>query len=170
VLAPGGVGQLYFRDTTGRGIEYHNDASASALAHREAGVFTLGEVGYVDEDGYVYITDRSSDMVVCGGVNVYPAEAEQILIEHPDVRDVACIGVPDPDLGEQLMALVVPVDPARPPAAGDLVGWCRERIAHYKVPRAVELVDDLGRNAMGKLNKRALRAPYWPSDRTIAGG
>lgn len=166
-LGPGAVGNLYFRDTTGRGIEYRNDAEKTAEVHLEPGVFTLGEIGYVDDDGYVYITDRSSDMVVSGGVNIYPAEAEQVLVEHPDVADVACIGVPDDDLGEQLKALVVPVDPARPPAEADLLEFCRARLARLKVPRSVDFVPDLGRNAMGKVNKRELRAPYWPSARTI---
>jgi acyl-CoA synthetase (AMP-forming)/AMP-acid ligase II len=168
-LGPDQVGRLYFRDQTGRGIVYHNDPEKTAAAHLAPGVFTLGEIGYVDADGYVYITDRVSDMVVAGGVNVYPAEAELVLAQHPAVQDVACIGVPDADLGEALKALVVPVDRARPPGAQELIDFCRERLAPFKCPRTVELVDDLGRNAMGKLNKRALRAPYWPSDRTIGG-
>ena len=170
ICPPNTPGQLYFRDGTGRGITYHNDAVGSASAHREPGVFTLGEIGYVDDDGYVFITDRASDMVVSGGVNIYPAEAELALAEHDGVADVACIGVPDDDLGEQLLALVVPADHAHPPAEGELIEFCRARLAHYKAPRRVEIVDGLGRNAMGKLNKRSLRAPYWPSARTIAGG
>jgi acyl-CoA synthetase (AMP-forming)/AMP-acid ligase II len=100
-------------------------------------------------------------------VNIYPAEAEQVLVEHPDVADVACIGVPDDDLGEQLKALVVPVDPTRPPGEAELLEFCRARLARLKVPRSVDFVADLGRNAMGKVNKRELRAPYWPSARTI---
>ena len=167
VLGPNEVGQLYFHDTTGRGIEYHNDPAKTAAAHLRPGVFTLGEIGYLDDDGYVYITDRSSDLVVSGGVNIYPAEAEQVLLTHPGVADVACIGVPDDEMGEQLRALVVAADPANPPAEPELIEWCRERIARIKAPRSVELVTDLGRNAMGKLNKRSLRAPYWPTDRTI---
>lgn len=166
-LGPHEVGNLYFRDTSGRGIVYHNDPEKTAAAHLEPGVFTLGEIGYVDDDGYVYITDRQSDMVVSGGVNIYPAEAEQILVEHPDVADVACIGVPDADLGEQLKALVVPVDPASPPAEHELIHYCQERIARYKAPKSIDFVDDLGRNTMGKVNKRRLRAPYWPTERTI---
>jgi acyl-CoA synthetase (AMP-forming)/AMP-acid ligase II len=85
------------------------------------------------------------------------------------VRDVACVGVPDADLGEQLKALVVPFEPARPPTAQELIEFCRHKMAGYKVPRSVEIVADIGRNSMGKVNKRALRAPYWPSDRTIGG-
>lgn len=161
------VGNLYFRDGSGRGIVYYNDPEKTAAVHREPGVFTLGEVGYVDDEGYVFITDRQSDMVVSGGVNIYPAEAEQVLIEHPGVSDVACIGVPDADLGEQLKALVVPADSTDPPTEAELIAYCRDRIAHYKAPKSVDLVDDIGRNSMGKINKRVLRAPYWPTERTI---
>jgi acyl-CoA synthetase (AMP-forming)/AMP-acid ligase II len=166
-LGPTEIGVLYFRDGSGRGIVYHNDPEKSAAAHRAPGVFTLGEMGYVDDDGYVYITDRISDMVVSGGVNIYPAEAEQVIVEHPSVADVACIGVPSDEMGEALMALVVPADAELPPSAEEIVAFCRDRIAHYKCPRTVVFVGDLGRNSMGKLNKRALRAPYWPSERTI---
>lgn len=166
-VGPGEVGNLYFRDATGRGIVYHNDADKTAAAHLEPGVFTLGEVGYVDADGYVYITDRHADMVVSGGVNLYPAEAEQVLLQHPGVADVACVGVPDHDMGEQMKALVVPADPADPPGEDELIAFCRRRIAHVKAPRSVDLVADLGRSPMGKLDKRALRAPYWVTERTI---
>jgi long-chain acyl-CoA synthetase len=154
-------GRLYFRDTTGRGIVYPNDPAKTAAAHIAPGVFTLGEIGYVDADGYVYITDRFSDMVVSGGVNIYPAEAEQVLVQHPGVADVACIGVPHAEMGEELKALVIAVDPAAPPDPAELLAFCRERLSHYKCPRTVEIVTDLGRNTMGKINKRKLRAPYW---------
>lgn len=165
----GTVGQIYFQDATGRGIVYRNDPEKTAAAHLRAGVFTLGEVGYVDDDGYLYITDRTSDMIVSGGVNVYPAEAELVLAEHPEIADVACIGVPDSDLGERLHALVVARTPNAPPSAEDLIAHCRAELAGYKVPREVTFVADLGRNSMGKLNKRELRAPFWPTDRTIGG-
>jgi long-chain acyl-CoA synthetase len=154
-------GRLYFRDSTGRGVVYHNAPEKTAEAHIAPGVFTLGEIGYMDDEGYVYITDRFSDMVVSGGVNIYPAEAEQVLIEHPGILDVACIGVPHPEMGEELKALVIPSEPAQPPDAREVIDWCRERLSHYKCPRSVEFVADLGRNTMGKINKRKLRAPYW---------
>ena len=121
----------------------------------------MGEIGYVDHDGYVFITDRFSDMVVSGGANIYPAEAEQVLIQHPDVADVACVGVPNAEMGEELKALVVAADPAAPPDPRQLIDFCRERLSHFKCPRSVEFVDDLGRTAMGKLDKRRLRAPFW---------
>ncbi len=160
-LPPNTEGRLYFRDMTGRGVVYHNDPAKSAAAHLRPGVFTLGEIGYLDEDGFVFITDRFSDMVVSGGVNLYPAEPEKELINHPEIADVACIGVPHPEMGEELKALVIPRDPANPPAASELIAWVRERISTYKCPRSVDFVDDLGRNTMGKINKRKLRAPYW---------
>jgi acyl-CoA synthetase (AMP-forming)/AMP-acid ligase II len=160
-LPPNREGRLYFRDPTGRGVVYHNAPEKAAEAHIAPGVFTLGEIAYMDEDGYVYITDRFSDMVVSGGVNIYPAESEQVLIEHPAVNDVACIGIPHPEMGEELRALVIPTDPADPPVAEELLDWLRERLSHYKCPRSLEIVEDLGRNAMGKINKRKLREPYW---------
>lgn len=166
-LPAGTEGRLYFEDATGRGIVYPNDPQKTAAAHLRPGVFTIGEIGYVDADGYVYITDRFSDMIVAGGVNIYPAEAEAVIVEHPKVADVAVIGVPDADLGEAVKALVVPIDPADPPTAEELLSLCRSRLAGYKCPRTVEVVASVGRNAMGKINKRALRASYWEGSRTI---
>ena len=163
-LGPNEEGRLYFRDTTGRGIVYHDDPAKSAAAHLEPGVFTLGEMARMDEDGYVYITDRFSDMVVSGGVNLYPAEAENVLVEHPAVADVACIGIPHEEMGEELRALVV-VEAGASPTAAELLGFCRARLSGFKCPRSVEFVDDLGRNAMGKVSRRALRAPYWERER-----
>lgn len=160
-LPPGIEGRLYFEDSTGRGIVYPNDPAKTAAAHLRPGVFTLGEIGYVDPDGFVYITDRFSDMIVSGGVNIYPAEAEQVLIEHPQVADVAVIGVPNAEMGEEVKALVVPADPADPPSPEALIAYCRERLAGYKCPRTVDIVESVGRTAMGKINKRQLRAPYW---------
>jgi long-chain acyl-CoA synthetase len=160
-------GRLFFTDATGRGIVYPNDPEKSAAAHLRPGVFTLGEIGYQDDSGYVYITDRFSDMIVSGGVNIYPAEAEQVLIQHPAVADVAVIGVPNTVMGEEAKALVVPTDLAQPPTADELIGYCRERLTGYKCPRTVDFVDTVGRTAMGKLNKRALRAQYWDSSATM---
>lgn len=160
-VPPRQEGRLYFRDSTGRGIVYHNAPEKTAEAHIAPGVFTLGEIAYMDEEGYVYITDRFSDMIVSGGVNIYPAESEQLLIHHPGVLDVACIGVPHKEMGEELKALVIPRDADNPPSAAELIAWIRERLSTYKCPRTVEFVSDLGRNTMGKINKRKLRAPYW---------
>ena len=155
-------GRLFFKDETGRGVVYHNDPEKSAAAHIAPGIFTLGEIAYMNDGGYVFITARFSDMVGSGGVNIYPAEAEQVLIEHPDILDVACIGVPHPEMGEELKALAIAKDEASDPAA--VINWCRDRLSHYKCPRTLDWVDELGRNTMGKINKRKLRAPFWESD------
>ena len=165
-VPPGTEGRLFFRDATGRGIVYPNDPEKTAASNPEPGLFTLGEIGYMDADGYVYITDRFSDMVVSGGVNIYPAEAEQLLIDHPDVADVGCIGVPHPDMGEMLVALVMPTDPASPPRPSELSEWLRERLSHYKCPREYHLVADLLRNTMGKINKRRLRDAWLAGELT----
>jgi long-chain acyl-CoA synthetase len=165
-VPPGTEGRLFFRDATGRGIVYPNDPEKTAASNPEPGLFTLGEIGYMDADGYVYITDRFSDMVVSGGVNIYPAEAEQLLIDHPDVADVGCIGVPHPDMGEMLVALVMPTDPASPPRPSELADWLRERLSHYKCPREYHLVADLLRNTMGKINKRRLRDAWLAGELT----
>jgi long-chain acyl-CoA synthetase len=168
-VAPGTEGRLFFIDATGRGVVYPNDPDKTAAAHLRPGVFTLGEIGYADAEGYVYITDRFSDMIVSGGVNIYPAEAEKVLIAQPKVADCAVIGVPDEVMGEAVKALVVPVDPDDPPTEADLIAACRAHLSGYKCPRTVEIVSTVGRNAMGKVNKRALRAPYWHGGRSIGG-
>ncbi len=151
-------GRLCFRDCTGRGIVYHDDPERTAAAHVAPGVFTLGEIGRIDVDGWIYVTDRFADMVVTGGVNVYPAEMEQVLVAHPEVADVAGVGLAHPDLGEQLVALVVPVDGSAPPSTDELNAWCEERLSRYKCPRQIRVVSNLGRNALGKLDKAGLRA------------
>ena len=147
---------------------YHADPEKTAAAYILPGVATLGDVGYVDDDGYVFITDRVADMVVSGGVNLYPAESERVLLTHPDVAEVAVIGVPDGDLGEALLALVVPVQGTSLDVDA-LAVFAKESMASYKCPKKYVVVDELARNAMGKLDKKALRAPYWATGRTIAG-
>lgn len=169
VLGPNEVGQVYFRDTTGHGIVYRGDPEKTAAAHIAPGVFTLGEMGYVDGDGYLFITDRVSDMIVSGGVNIYPVEAEHVLLHHPKVADIAIIGVPNSEMGEEARALVIAADPNDPPTADELNTFCRASLAGYKCPRGYEFVDDIGRTVMGKVNKKALRQRFWPSDRTIGG-
>jgi long-chain acyl-CoA synthetase len=156
-LAIGEEGRLYFRDATGRGIVYEGDPVKTAEAHLEPGVFTLGEIGRIDAEGFVYITDRFSDMVVAGGVNIYPAEVEQVLVRHPDVVDAACIGLPDREMGERLVA-VVQARPGSGPSADALLAWCRSELAGYKCPRQFDFIDEVPRNAMGKIDKKALRA------------
>lgn len=162
-LGPDVEGRLYFRDTTGRGIIYEGDPQKTADAHIAPGVFTLGEIGRIDHDGFVYITDRFSDMVVSGGVNIYPAEAEQSLLRHPDVADAACVGVPDPEMGERMIALVQLKADVERDDGGDgdltaeLMAWCRADLAGYKCPKELRLVAEVPRNPMGKIDKKALR-------------
>jgi len=168
-LADGETGILAFEAPEGFGPTYHHDPEKTAKAYVRPGAFTLGDMGHVDENGFIFITDRMSDMVVSGGVNLYPSESENALRQHPAVADVAVIGIPHPDLHEQLLALIVPVDPAAAPSAAELESFCRELISAYKIPRQYEFISELPRNEMQKVDKKALRRPYWDSDRTIAG-
>ena len=168
-LGVGETGILAFEAPEGFGPTYHQDPEKTAKAYVRPGAFTLGDMGHVDENGFIFITDRMSDMVVSGGVNLYPSESENALRQHPAVADVAVIGIPHADLGEQLLALVVPVDPASAPDPAELEAFCRDLISAYKIPRKYEFLEELPRNEMQKVDKKALRRPYWDSDRVIGG-
>lgn len=161
----GSDGVLYFVDGSGRGIRYHNDAEKTATAHLVPGTFTLGDVGHVGEDGYLYITGRVTDMVISGGVNIYPAECERILADHPAVTDVALFGIPDDEMGEQLVGLVSRKDGTTTP--DDLVEFCRRSIAGYKVPRHLVVVPEVPRSPMGKVDKRSARDMYLAAERGL---
>jgi acyl-CoA synthetase (AMP-forming)/AMP-acid ligase II len=166
-LPAGQVGVLGVALLDGREVKFHDDEKKSREAYLRPGVATLGDTGYVDGEGFVYITGRLSDMVVSGGINLYPAECEQVLARHPAVREVTVIGVPDDDMGEALHALVVTTAPD-----ADLSGldeFCRRELAGYKCPRSYERVAELQRNEMGKVDKRSMRAAYWDAPRTISG-
>jgi fatty-acyl-CoA synthase len=160
-LPPGEPGLVYFAG--GRPFEYHNDPDKTESITNEAGWRTLGDIGYLDADGYLYLTDRKAHMIISGGVNIYPQEAENILAGHPAVADVAVIGVPDPEMGEAVKAVVQPVSPraAGPELKAELLAYCRERLATYKCPRSVDFTDALPREPNGKLYKRLLRERYW---------
>jgi len=150
-------------------FEYHNDPTKTD-ASRRGDFAKVGDIGYLDEDGYLFLCDRDSNIVIVGGVNVYPAEAENELVHHPAVRDVAVIGVPHPDTGEELKAIVEPAPGVQPSAAqaDELVAWLRQRLATYKCPRSVDFVDALPRLDNGKLYKQRLRDQYWQrADRKI---
>ncbi|GAA5105124.1 AMP-binding protein [Nocardia iowensis] len=168
VLGPGQSGLVCVRSTIGAHPEYHNDPDKTRRGYVADEVFAVGEIGYLDAEGYLYLTDRASDMVVSGGVNIYPAESEAVLRTHPGVLDVAVIGIPHADLGEQLCALVLA--DADPPSSADLAQWCRDRLAHYKCPSLFEFVDTDLRTAMGKLDKRRLRAWYLSARDSVAAG
>jgi len=124
------------------------------------GWFRTGDAGYVDRDGFFFIKDRIKDMIVTGSENVYPAEVEAVLAGHPDLVEVAVIGVPDPKWGESVKACVVKRKDSTL-TADALIDWCRDKLAGYKRPRSVDFLDALPRNASGKMLKRSLRAPYW---------
>jgi long-chain acyl-CoA synthetase len=143
-------------------FEYHRDKEKT-LAARVGSLFTLGDVGYLDDDGYLYLCDRKADMIITGGVNVYPAEIEGELAAHPEVADVAVFGVPHPEWGEEIKAVVQPVPGAQPgeELAERLLAYARERLAGFKVPRSIDFAEELPRDDNGKLYKRRLRDPYW---------
>ncbi len=146
----------------GRAFEYFKDAEKTDAAYSD-GFFTVGDAGYLDEDGYLFLCDRKADMIISGGVNIYPAEIEAVLITHPSVRDVAVFGVPDEDWGEQVKAVVELEAGVEPSAAvtGQLLAHCAESLAKYKWPRTVDYAGALPREDNGKLLKRKLRDPYW---------
>src|SRR5262249_9413433 len=128
---------------------------------------SVGDVGHVDEDGFLYLTDRRTYMIISGGVNIYPQETENLLATHPAVLDVAVIGAPNDDLGEEVKAVVQPVDPERagPELARELIAFCRANLAHFKCPRTVDFVAELPRLPTGKLYKCLLRDQYWAGHR-----
>jgi acyl-CoA synthetase (AMP-forming)/AMP-acid ligase II len=139
---------------------YWGKPDATAAAITEDGWLRSGDGGHMDADGYVYVTDRIKDMIISGGENIYPAEIERVLAEHPTVADVAVIGVPDEQWGEVPKAIVVPA-PGATIDAGSLLAYCREHVASFKCPKSVDVLDELPRNPTGKVLKKELRAPYW---------
>lgn len=159
-LPPGQIGGVYFGG--GPTFEYHNDPEKTARSRSPQGYSTLGDVGYIDGDGYLYLTDRKYFMIISGGVNIYPQEAEAVLVTHPDILDVAVIGVPDEELGEVPKAVVELVDPDRASDAlrAEILGWCRRNLAITKCPRSVDFVEKLPREATGKIFKAQLRERY----------
>jgi acyl-coenzyme A synthetase/AMP-(fatty) acid ligase len=164
ITEPGVDGAIYFEapeDPKAR-FSYHKDDAKTADTYRGR-LFTLGDVGHVDADGYLYLTDRRSHMIISGGVNIYPQEVENCLASHPRVDDVAVIGVPHDEMGEEVKA-VVQLAPGESPSSElerELIAYVRERIAHYKAPRSIDFVDELPRHDNGKIYKRLLRDRYW---------
>ena len=163
-LPVGEEGEIWFETT--RTFEYHHDPEKTRSVWNDRGWSWLGDIGRIDEDGYLYLTDRASHMIISGGVNIYPREAEDVLVQHPAIADVAVLGVPDPDMGERVVAFVQLADRAAtlgddaitPDDAGaaQLVGWCRDRLSHFKCPTEVRFRDELPRLPTGKLLKRLL--------------
>jgi long-chain acyl-CoA synthetase len=159
-LPAGEVGNVYL-ESARQTFEYKGDPELTASIHRGR-AFTLGDVGYLDADGYLFLRDRAKDMIISGGVNIYPAEVEAVLGTHPCVDDVAVIGLPDDEWGESVLAVVTVTGDAAASAelAAELIAFCRSRLAHFKCPRAVDFRDELPRTDTGKLFKRLLRDEY----------
>jgi long-chain acyl-CoA synthetase len=161
-LPPGTPGTLWFKTATP--FEYFGDPARTAEARSADGMMsTVGDVGYVDGDGYLYLTDRATFMIISGGVNIYPQECENLLITHPKVADAAVFGVPNADLGEEVKAVVqlMPGIDAGPAMAEELIAFCGQHLARQKVPRSVDFEAELPRLPTGKLYKRLLRDRYW---------
>jgi acyl-CoA synthetase (AMP-forming)/AMP-acid ligase II len=161
---PGRVGTVWFEPPPNRpGFEYHKDEAKTRDSFNDRGWSTVGDMGYLDTDGYLYLTDRKTFMIVSGGVNIYPQEAENILVDHPKVFDVAVFGVPNEEMGEEVKAVVQPIDwdTVGPDLERELLEYCRAHLAHYKCPRTVDFERELPRQETGKLYKRLLRDRYW---------
>jgi long-chain acyl-CoA synthetase len=162
-LPIGEIGEVYFRSSRGGPrTEYFKDPEKTRSIWR-GDYLTLGDVGFLDEDGFLFLRDRKKDMIISGGVNIFPAEAEAALLSHPAVGDVAVIGIPDEEWGEQVKAVVEPaagVVPS-PDLEQELIEFCRSRLAHYKCPKSVDFRQGLPRAENGKLYKRKLRDEYW---------
>ncbi len=165
VCGPNEEGLVYLSQTLWE-FDYHNDPDKTS-ANRRGEMFTVGDIGYLDDDGYLFLCDRQADVIVSGGVNIYPAEVESTLLAHPAVADVAVIGAPSDEWGEVVTA-VVERRAGSEVSESDLVEFAREHLAHYKCPRVVDFVDSLGRDPNGKLRKQPIRARYWEGrDRRI---
>ena len=159
-LPPGEIGTVYVKRPDGA-PEYHGDPDKSASMRLPDGRFTVGDVGWLDDEGYLFLADRRVDLILSGGTNVYPAEIEGVLSQHPKIADVAVFGIPHPDWGQEIKAVVEPLVDETVTEA-EILEFAAERLAKFKRPRTVDVVDALPREASGKLKKRLLRDPYWP--------
>ena len=159
--AVGEVGTVYMSMGQHR-FEYHKDKKKTESSWRDE-FFTVGDAGYLDAEGFLFLCDRKSDLIISGGVNIYPAEIEAVLHGHPSIADVAVFGVPDDDWGESIKAVIEPGPGAEPgPAlAAEVLAFCRERLAAFKCPKTIDFTAALPRDPNGKLYKRKLRDPYW---------
>ena len=161
VCPPNTPGTVYLKMLKGAEFSYHKDAQKTQSARR-GDHFTLGDVGYLDEAGYLFLTDRSANLIISGGVNIYPAEVEAALLQHPAVHDCGVIGIANEEWGEEVKAVVElhPSTAPTPELERELIAFCRERIAHFKCPRSIDFTTTLPRHDNGKLYKQKLREAY----------
>lgn len=161
-LDVGQTGAVYFSD--GPQFTYHNDPASTAQTRNSRGWTTLGDIGYLDEQGYLYLVDRKAFMIISGGVNIYPQEIENVLLQHPKVMDAAVVGVPNSDWGEEVKAVIQPVHASDigPALAEELQSFCREKLADFKCPRSIDFDLELPRLPTGKLYKKLVKKRYWP--------
>jgi long-chain acyl-CoA synthetase len=160
-LGPGQIGTVYMK--LGQADFEYKDAEQKTRENRIGQYFTVGDVGELDADGYLFLRDRKNDMIISGGANIYPAEIEAELIQHPKVADVAVFGIPNDDWGEEIKAVIQPVPDVAPGDAltAEILDWCKDRLARMKTPRTIDYLAELPRDPNGKLYKRKLRDPYW---------
>jgi len=163
LAGPNEEGTIYVKNLMGSDFEYHKEPKKTADAHLEPGVFTFGDIGYLDEDGYLFMSDRKIDMIISGGVNIYPAEIEGVLMSHPAVADAAVFGIPNEEFGEEVKAAIQPRDSFDPDddLADALIAHVREQLAGYKAPKSIDFEAEFPRHPTGKLYKRKLRDRYW---------
>jgi len=160
-LPPGEVGLVWLQAPAATKFDYYGDTEKTAGAFR-GDYFTLGDMGYMDDEGFLFLTDRTANLIISGGVNIYPAEVDAVLLQHPVVGDVATIGVPDEEWGEEVKSVVQLADGVEPSdeLARELIEFCRDHLAHFKCPRTVDFTAQLPREDTGKIFKRKLRDEY----------
>ena len=160
-LPIGEIGSVYF-ESAAVGFEYFKEPEKTAASTNERGWVTIGDIGYLDAEGYLYLTDRKNFMIISGGVNIYPQEVENVLIQHPKVSDVAVFGIPNAEFGEEVKAVVQPRDAAEAQAAlaQELIAWCKERLSGVKCPKSIDFSTALPRLENGKLYKREIAQSY----------
>jgi long-chain acyl-CoA synthetase len=161
-LPAGQIGTVWMK-MGDRTFEYHGDKEKTKKSWNDRGFFTVGDAGEMDGDGFLFLRDRKVDMIIAGGVNIYPAETESVLLQHPKVGDCCVFGIPDDDAGEQINATVQPAEgvEAGPELEAELLAYCMDNLAKFKVPRSIDFLDDFPRDPNGKVYKRKLRDPYW---------
>jgi long-chain acyl-CoA synthetase len=158
---PGEIGTVYMQ--LGQADFEYKDAEKKTKDNRIGSYFTVGDIGELNDEGYLFLRDRKTDMIISGGANIYPAEIEAELIQHPKVADVAVFGIPNDDWGEEIKAVIQPIDGIEggESLTTEIFGWCKDRLAKMKTPRSIDYLAELPRDPNGKLYKRKLRDPYW---------